>query len=153
MLGRCWMEHSPGKHATKMASDLRSMEISLPRKKAYIQKITGLTSDFGHVPCLTRLKFTQGSSTTPVPCFVSEQKSSFTMLATVAFWCMEAQTALDESKLWLPRVSQAWDMYFLQERSHSKFVVTFFGGPPFIHGHTSSSIYPNLPEKKSSGQN
>lgn len=55
-------------------------------------------------------------------CF--ERKSSFTMLATVAFWCMEAQTALDESKLWLPRVSQAWDTFF----SGGKFGVTFFGG-------------------------
>lgn len=44
------------------------------------------------------------------------------MLATVAFWCMEAQTALDESKLWLPRVSQAWDMFFLGD--------IFFGDHP-----------------------
>lgn len=30
--------------------------------------------------------------------------------------------------------------------------VTFFGGPPFIHGHTSSFIYPNLPGKNLQGR-
>ncbi len=74
------------------------------------------------------------------------------MLATVALWCMEAQTALLESKLWLPCVKTAKACEkFLEERSHSKFGVTFFGNHRsymVIHHHTSSSIYPNLRKKK-----
>lgn len=136
-----------------MASDLRSMEISLPRLKRLTFRILQdlpVILDMSHVWPDSNLP--QGSSTTPVPCrvFFPNKKSSFTMLATVAFWCMEAQTVLDESKLWLPRVSQAWE-----ERSHSKLGVTFFGGPPFIDAHTSSSsssIYPNLPGKNLQGR-